>query len=322
MRARYCEDSRVPQLSVATYNIYLGAQVELLFGAGSTDELGSIAARVQDQLTATDFVDRAEALARVLAREHPDVVGLQEVTRWSSAPLSDPEQAEVVVDFLPVLLDALDAAGCAYDAHAVDRNFEGGLPVADRWLGVSGANVLLVRRGGALTVTAERAASYRRTAEIATPLDGVSFPIRRGYGLLEGTVAGRPVLVLNTHLEAYDAEVRDAQREEMLAAVAAGDRPVVVLGDFNAAPGRVGMPGAFLDAWLAAGGDPAGGLTCGQAGGLDNAASTLRQRIDYVFVRDARVTACTVVGDRERDRSRRARLWPSDHAGVVARLQF
>ena len=63
------------------------------------------------------------------------------------------------------------------------------------------------------------------------------------------------------------------------------------------------------------------GFTCGQAADLANETSTLGERIDYVWVRGARVTAARVVGDREGDRSTPHRLWPSDHAGVVADLE-
>lgn len=312
----------MPQLSVATYNIYLGAQIERLFGAGSVAELETVAEQVRAQLAATDFADRAEALARLLARERPDVVGLQEVTRWTSAPLHSPEEVEVVVDFLPLLLDALAAAGCPHDPHAVDQNFGGSLPVAGHRLAVAGSNVVLVRRGGAFTVTAEQSTSYDRIVDIATPVEGIRFPIRRGFGLVDGTVEGRPVRVVNTHLEAYDDHVRDAQRGEVLAAIGDPGHPVAVIGDFNARPDAVRMAAPYVDAWLAAGGDPAGGFTCGQSAGLVNEQSALRERIDYVFVRDAAVIACRVVGDQPEDRSRRAGLWPSDHAGVVARLQF
>jgi endonuclease/exonuclease/phosphatase family metal-dependent hydrolase len=157
---------------------------------------------------------------------------------------------------------------------------------------------------------------------VITPLEGVSFPIRRGYGLVHGELDGTRVLVANTHLEAYDAEVRDAQRDELLAALADADGPVAVVGDFNARPDAVGVGAPYSDAWLAAGGDPGGGVTCGQRADLRNGDSALDQRIDYVFVRNADVEFCRVVGDQPQDRSSGAGLWPSDHAGVVARIQF
>ena len=110
-----------------------------------------------------------------------------------------------------------------------------------------------------------------------------------------------------THTEAYDEQVRNAQRDELVTLL--GDGPLVILGDFNAEPDAVGMPDGFLDAWQEVGGE-----TCCQAADLRNEQSQLTQRIDYVWVRGVRVVRCKVVGVERED------LWPSDHAGVLAEL--
>jgi endonuclease/exonuclease/phosphatase family metal-dependent hydrolase len=313
------------RLTVATYNIYLGADLALLFGVTSADGLADAVAMVRDQLDRTDFTQRAAAIARVLAREQVDVVGLQEVSRWATAPVSPEEEVgpeEVVADFLPVLLDALAAAGTPYDVHAVNHNFSGGLPVDGSWMSIQGANVLLVRRGGAFTVTAERTGAFDAGFAVTTGLDGVTFPITRSWGWVEGKVDGGRFLIANTHTEAYDAATRGAQRDELVAAIGDPGCPVAVVGDFNAEPSQVGMPAPYDDAWIAAGRDPSAGHTCGQAPDLTNEVCDLRERIDYVFVRDAEVLDCRLVGDRDEDRTTPGRLWPSDHAGVVARLGF
>jgi hypothetical protein len=312
-------------LAVATYNLYLGADLALLFGVTSADELAARVAVVRDQLARTDFAQRAAAIARLLVREQVDVVGLQEVSRWSTAPVS-PEGVlgteEVLADFLPTLLDALAGAGTAYDVHAVNHSFAGGLPVDGSWMSVGGANVVLVRRGGPFTVNAERTGTFATEFAVTTGLDGITFPIARSWGLVEGEVDGRPFLFVNTHTEAYDAATRDAQRDELVTVVGDPGCPVALVGDFNATPSEVGMPAPYVDAWTVAGNDPDAGPTCGQAPDLANEVSALRERIDYVFVRDADVLGCHVVGDTDEDRTLPARLWPSDHAGVVARLGF
>ena len=41
-----------------------------------------------------------------------------------------------------------------------------------------------------------------------------------------------------------------------------------------------------------------------------------------MWVRDAEVLSAWVVGDRPEDRTSPHRLWPSDHAGVVADLDL
>jgi endonuclease/exonuclease/phosphatase family metal-dependent hydrolase len=312
-------------LTVATYNLYLGADLARLFAVTSPEQLAAEVEVLREQVAATRFPERADAVARVLAREQVDVVGLQELTRWSLAPSSGagphaPEQ--VLEDFLPVLLDALAAAGTPYDVHALDRGFAGSLPVDGGVMSVAGADALLVRRGGRLRVTGERTGTYAASHAARTGIAGVCFPIRRGWGLVEGEVDGSPVVVANTHTEAYDATVRDAQRDELLAGLAGVGCPTVLVGDLIATPDAVGVPEPFADAWLAAGGNPTGGHTCGQAADLANPVSALRERIDYVFVRGAGVEECRVVGAADADRTRPSRLWPSDHAGVVARLRW
>ncbi len=312
--------------TVATYNLYLGADLTLLLDATDADGLTARVGRVRAQLEATRFEERAAAVAALLARARPDLVGLQEVARWTRAPVREdgslgPE--EPVVDFLPLLLAALEAAGCRYDAHAVNENFTGGLPQPDgAWVGVTGANVTLVRADGPVRVTAARTAEFSRTFDLETGLPGVSFPVRRSWGSLDVELHGRRLRFVNTHTEAHDPATRDAQRDELLAALDDPGVPLVVVGDFNARPGEVGMPTAFVDAWTAGGGDPDGGPTSGQDGDLANPVSRLHSRIDYVWVRDLRVTGCRVVGDRPQDRTVPGGLWPSDHAGVVADLAF
>ena len=309
-------------LTVATWNVYLGADLALLFAATSLAELAERAEVVRRQQEATDFAQRAEAIARVLARDKVDVVGLQEITRWESAQV-DADGAvgppELLVDFLPLMVAACEATGTPYDVHAVNHNFAGGLPVGDRWMSILGANVILVRRGGRFTVTGEETRPYDDVLEMRTGIDGVTFPIARSWGAVGGVVGGHRVTVANTHTEAYDAAVRDAQRDQLLATLDRTEGPVIVLGDLNAAPKEVGVPAPYQDAWIAAGGDPDGGLTCGQGAALDDAESLLSDRIDYVLVRGAAVLDCHVVGDQQADRTT---PWPSDHAGVVARLQF
>ena len=312
-------------LTVATYNVYLGADLALLFEATTVDELEERAALVTEQLAATDFAQRARAIAQILVREGVDVVGLQELSRWGSAPILPDGSLgadEPLVEFLPLLLAACETEGAAYDVHAVNESFAGGLPVGDRWMSILGANAVLVRRGGPFTVSTERTGTFEAALEMPTGIDGVTFPILRSWGAVDGTAAGRPLQFVVTHTEAYDAVPRDAQRDELLAAIDDPGCPVVVVGDFNARPDAVGMPAPYVDAWTAAGNDSAGGFTCGPGPVLDNPVSKLDERIDYVFVRDADVRECRVVGDQPEDRTRPGGLWPSDHAGVVARLEF
>lgn len=312
------------RLTVATWNLYLGADLALLLDATSPDELAARTELVQAQLLRTDFAERARAIAALVRREGVDVVGLQEVSRWTEAPLESTGPGEVLVDFLPVLLAELELLGTPYDVHGLASSFEGGLPVGGRWRRVTGSNAVLVRRDAGVQVTDEATGRFAGTLKLRTGIEGVSFPVLRSWGRVDLLIDGRPVCVVNTHTEAYDARVRDAQRDELLTMVAARvepDVPVVLVGDLNATPEQVGIGTPYVDAWVAAGGDPAGGRTCGQSGDLSNPEPDLRERIDYVFVRDLTVRSCRVVGGDPQDRTPSG-LWPSDHAAVVAELTW
>jgi len=287
----------VSTLRVASYNLYLGADLTLVFGASSAEHLTRQARLAHAELRATDFAQRAAAVARVLVRERVDVVGLQEVARWTASSLSH-GAPEVRLDFLPMLLAAAEAEGASYAGHAVNANFEGGARVgAEESISVLGRNVVLVRRGSGVEVEVERTGGFGAAWSVPTGTSDLAVTVRRGWGWVDAALEGRPFRFVNTHLEAYDESVRAAQRDELLAAVGDPGRPVVLAGDFNAVPERVAVPAPYRDAWAVAG-EPGLGHTC-----------------------DAEVTACRVVGDRPADRTPSG-LWPSDHAGVVAELRL
>lgn len=59
------------QLTVATYDLYLGADLTPLFSAPSPQELVARAGRTYAKVVRTDFPPRAEAIARLLAANPP-----------------------------------------------------------------------------------------------------------------------------------------------------------------------------------------------------------------------------------------------------------
>ena len=303
-------------LRVATWNLYLGADLSLLFDVGDPGLLQDRVRVLREQLAGTDFAERAALVAGILAREAPDLVGLQEVARWT---LRGPDGSEQVLDFLDVLAAALAAAGAPYDVVAAAPAFGGAMDLPGGGsIALTGANVALVRRGGRAVVRAERTGRFAAEHRIETGA-GIGFPVVRSWGVVEADVDGLPVVFAHTHTEAWNAVVRDDQRDELLDLLDGTDGPVLLVGDLNATPREVGIPEPYVDAWTAAGGDPAAGWTAGQDGDLRNEESMLRERIDYVWVRGAEVTGCRVVGDVERTPSG---LWASDHAGVVADLSL
>lgn len=283
-------------MRVATYNLYLGADLSLLFGA-TEEELGAVVDTLEAQLHATDFALRSRAIARLLVRHQVDVVALQEVTMWT-------RNGEVVSDFLADLMAALAVGDCPYHVVGQCVSFTG----SGAGMTITGSNAIIARPG--IEARSVREGRFEAALVVPTPLGDIA--VRRSW--LAVDLSG--FTFVDVHTEAYDEDVRNAQRDELLAAL--GEGPTVIAGDFNAEPETIGMPEPWQDAWLAAGGEPDGGHTWGQDADLSNERSRLRERIDYLWVRGVSVSSCQVIGGDPGDLDDASRLWPSDHAGVIA----
>lgn len=303
-------------IRVATWNLYLGADLSVLLGPATGEQLDAYRADVQRQLDVTAFPGRAPAIARILAREQPDLVGLQEVCTWHA-------DGELLWDYTRDLLGALEALDEAYDVVVTQPTFHGAGEV-DRGgrtvtMRLEGHNTILRRRGSAVQVegTASQMFGSALTARLMGSLE---ISIDRGWCAARCSVDGAGFTFVDTHTEAYDAGPRNRQRAELVDLLPA-ELPLVLVGDFNATPDSVGMPPELVDAWVEAGNpsEGPGAATCCQAGDLANPESQLTDRIDYVWVRDVEVASCARIGADAADRTAGG-LWPSDHAGLVAEL--
>ena len=305
----------MPRIRVATYNLYLGADLSMLMDTGHVATLEERLEEVQRQLRTTAFPGRAEAVARVLVREQVDLVGLQEVCTWHA-------DGVLQADYTAALQDELDTLGEPYDLVVEQPTFSGAgtVEVGGREveLHLLGRNAVLRRRAAPVTVQSVDQGLYGDALQV-TVMGSMDVSIARGWCSATCVADGAAFTFVTTHTEAYDAGSRDRQRTELLTVLPDDLDPLVMVGDFNATPDQVGMPEQLADAWLLAGNDPEGGATCCQGPDLTNADSTLTERIDYVWVRGVGVDRCAVVGASVEDRTASG-LWPSDHAGVVAEL--
>jgi endonuclease/exonuclease/phosphatase family metal-dependent hydrolase len=339
-------------VDVATYNLYLGADLNPLFAQSSYPGLVGAAGQVYAGMEATDFTERAGAIADLIAKRRPDVIGLQEVALWELAPgnvLSPTAPFVTTYDFLELLLDELAARGVPYDEVATNDNFTGSLPIAlggegpafpdSTWARFTQRDVIVVRAGlpqRHLSVDEASVQEENFDAEVVidSGVEGVpDFRVPRGWSSVDVTVKGFTFRFFNTHFEAFDWDVRALQAEELAAEISASPYPPVVVGDINSRPPGCSFNTVAFQTLLDAGlvevwpvvhrRDPCGGFTSGQAADLLNAESRLDHRIDVIMFDPDHLTAIRteVIGDEQRDRSSPTGFWPSDHAGSVATLK-
>lgn len=303
-------------LTVATVNLFQGAG---LLGTYAAESLADMAAGLRDaygRMRKNDFPGRAAAIAGLLAGHRPDVLGVQEAADWVCGP-------DERCDFLAVLLAELERVGLAYRPVAVAVTSTLGLHTDGDIVSLTDRNALLVRADAPAERLAVRASGHHIYAtRLDVPLpSGLALTKVRGFGWADLDVAGHRLRVVNTHLEAFDGGVRAEQAEELCAALDAGGRASVVVGDFNGGPDdpayQVFAGRGYADAWTVANGDAPGGT--GVRSGLDDDDPELGQRIDYVLYRAPELIAgtATLVGTDPADRTPSG-LWPSDHAGLVA----
>ncbi|HEY8340366.1 MAG TPA: endonuclease/exonuclease/phosphatase family protein [Egibacteraceae bacterium] len=320
----------VQPATVMTRNLYLGADLTPLFAAQTPAELVAAATAVWQQVLASDFPARAEALADEVAEQQPLVIGLQEVSLWRTSDVPGQPAQAVALDFLDVYLDALADEGLAYEPVAVVEAFDGQLTA----LGPQGLfdvrltdrDVILVRSDvPRALVEVLDTDSGLFDAALELPLLGQTLRADRGWTSVDLRIRRQTVRIVNTHLEAFDPDevIREAQARELVAGPLATDLPLIVTGDFNSpAPGGRAyttlLAAGLTDAWSVGGRGP--GATCCQAADLRNPVSVLDTRIDLVLVRGPlRVRRAGLLGEDPADRTASG-LWPSDHAGVAAEI--
>ena len=320
------------EFTVMTYNLYLGANLQPLFGK-SGQPLIDEAQKVLAHVAQTDFSARAEAIADQIVEQQPVVVGLQEVALWRTAPIGTPDQRETAFDFLAILLDALQERGMPYRAASVNVDFSAALPISFTTLGVfTDRNVIIVRDDlPSSDLKVSDPTDHLFQAVLPVPIGGGTINVTRGWATVDVKFRGKSYLVADTHLEAFNGFIRTLQAQELAASLDASALPVVLLGDLNSEPGNLAdsygimLRAGFVDGWIEAM-DGTPGFTAGQTDDLNNVPSLIDHTVDYVmhnedgFV-DAVAGSGDIVGEELDDRTPSG-LWPSDHAGIALTMHI
>ncbi|WP_049935281.1 endonuclease/exonuclease/phosphatase family protein [Haloplanus natans] len=314
-------------VTVATRNCYLGANLFRLLVA-ATEGSEAVDTAVGDLLRTVDrshVPERLGAIAAEIERTDPDLIGLQEVALIRTGEPTagtTPTATEIRYDFRETLTAALDERGLPYRVVDAVTTTDIQLPATvdgeRRAVRLTDRDLLLAHE----SVATSEVATGRFDAAVSLSDGDRSIAVERGYLVSDASVGGTRLTVCNTHLESVSAGTRLAQAREIETLLSGRADPVALVGDLNSGPGGSRgaydhLTGPFRDAATGV------GNTCCHAAGLRNDAPSLTARIDHVLVRGGLgTTDATRVGAESEDRIAvdDDRLWPSDHAGVVATL--
>jgi endonuclease/exonuclease/phosphatase family metal-dependent hydrolase len=318
-----------------TRNLYLGADLTPVIAAASDPNPAAVptaAGIAFGNVLANNFPARAQAIAAEVAAEHPDLVGLQEVSTFYLGAFNNPAPSTTpVLDYLQILQAALAGAGLHYavvsnpnvEADNEVPAFLGANPATWRDVRLVTSNAILARtdRPG-LTVAGAQGAPFANQVTV------LGQPAARNWQTVEATADGKRFRFLNSHLEAFTGNeaVRTAQARELAAGPLRSTTPVVAVGDFNSNPNSATSgaydvltspsQGKLRDAWTAAQSGEAG-LTCCRAELLSVLNAPFDQRLDLVLgVPQVKAQSADLLGV-----AQVGGLYPSDHAGLAATLR-
>lgn len=322
------------EVTILTRNVYHGVDAELdaVPAAANFGELLARVAAVYSGYFARNFPERAAALADEAASTRPELIALQEaVLVRTQTPADGPATpaTEVALDFVQMVLDALAARGLGYQVVAQSINFDAELPSAFGFdVRHTDREVILARsdlRTSDLKLSNAQGGNFAVNCQLQTPALG-TLTVLRGWVAVDAKIRGKSFRFISTHLDTtclpFTSAIQVAQAAELLAGPAATELPVILAGDLNSAADGSGATYNFL---VGAGFTDAGaglGNTCCHAPDLLNPSPNLTTRIDHILLRGGfAVLGAEVLGDETGDRTPSG-LWPSDHAGVAARVRL
>lgn len=327
-----------PKVKVMTRNLYFGADLTRSIVAPTLPDFLAANAQIWTNVLGSDIPARARAIAREIALTRPDLVGLQEVSRWLSGPIGDPADAtDVEFDQLASLRFWLLVYGAPYrvvkSQEEIAIEAPAGAPYNKDFRLVDRDVILAPLWGSHGTELSNATGGHFVNNLVLTNGIGQTIEVRRGWASVDVEVKGREFRFVNTHLESFHPGVRATQAGELVAPsgpVGSAPGKVVLVGDINSGPEQpfpenlafgVLAGSGMTDTWAAANpGDP--GFTCCFSELLDDPAPTgvFSERIDHVLTRgDIDTLGARLVGLNPLNRTASGR-WPSDHAGVVTTL--
>ena len=343
-------------VTVMTRNLYLGADVSPAVAAvlsGDPEAVVAAVSEVWGKVQFTDFLARADGVAAEIAAAKPDLIGLQEAELWRSQTPADfvsGNAHHVEYDFVKILLKALRNRGQHYEVVAEETGFDielpGFLSEANAEAGLlsdirlTEREVILARSDpGASELKLSNARTGHFVTNVEYPISpDFTFVVQRGWASVDAKIRGRSFRFVTTHLEADSEEVREAQAIEVITGPANTNMPVILVADANSNANGDATTAAyssfigagFTDAWFEAHPGEFVSTCCADELLLSPVlpvATDDEGRIDLVLYRgpgDFATLGVDLLGANpaaDRVFNGVTMIWPSDHAGVAARLQ-
>ena len=340
-------------VNTMTRNLYLGADLTPAILAKTLPEFVEANGQILREVTANNFPVRAKGLAAEILKAKPDLVGLQEVALWRTGAPSltpvvtgTPTATTVRYDYLQELMTELNRGPDRYEVVVVQNEFDLEAPGNENKVAGDGPNpaipdaeingrltmrdVILARRGAGVETKNPQSANF--VTNLVVTVAGVPVTVKRGWTATDARVRGSGWFrFVNTHLEAFQPLIRQAQAAELVAPTgpATSDLPVVLVGDLNSDDDTVtGADRLAYETLLAAGmverstDDP---LSCCLDSSLlkvgeGGSEADFDHQVDHIMTRDPELITLqdsAVSGIQPVDG-----YWNSDHAGLFSALRF
>ncbi len=327
-------------LRVMTYNVNEGTDFIEVESASTMTQFLIAVGQTISNVRATNPVERMQAVAQQILDAKAMLVSLQELDQWATGTFNPTTSAcegmHVETDMLSALLTSLAAQGGHYRLVVGAQQFAfpptPGLILPDTFVCVAvvNENAILARTDlnpEVFQIDGAQSGQFTNRVLLATPIGTV--PIPRAWEAVDAHFHHHALRFIGTHLEADDAQIRELQGGELRAGPANTSGPVIVAMDSNAQAFPLPPDPTYTDFLMAGYQDVWSvlfsqnpGLTCCQAPLDDNPVSQLTTRIDLILTRGAVHPLSAALFGADPASMTPDGLWPSDHAGVAARVQI
>jgi endonuclease/exonuclease/phosphatase family metal-dependent hydrolase len=333
-------DHHNSSVTVMTQNMDAGTDLGYLF---KVPDLLNAATLTYGEVLNSDIPGHTAMLARIIARQQPDLISLQEVTLWQT--VSADLKTSVLYDQLDLLLKELKKLNRPYKVVIsqtlsqsqlpVDPTLIGSLNDTTIAVGFTDRDVIIAR---ADLKPSELALSHPQKGIYGTlltlPLGPSNLISKRGWLSVDAKIRGKSFRFVDTHLETVipfipqTSLIQVAQAEELLQVVHDIQFPVILAGDFNAdaefagiGPDQTDTPNkilaaGFTDTWHELHpNNPGFTWPLFLEDPLSPNPNGPIERIDLIYARNLNVLNAYRVGNLNHH-------FASDHLGVVAKLSI